>query len=291
MFKGLRQVLVTSFADSGSPEKISEAIPLPVPGNSIVHEISGGKAHRYSIALNEGQYLSAVVGRRSMDLNLTLYDPAGQVLIRSECHRYDLAVISLIAEGSAPYRLEVQPLVKEQSHGYYELRIEEIRPATVKDTYRIAAEKSLAEGAQLLKEWRAESSLAAVSKFKDSLRLWKAAGDRHREAQTLGRIGDIYLPLGQYQEALTYYDQALSLNRAMNDRRSEGETLNGICYAYLNRGENEKARSFCNQALKLNQATENQRAMARALNNLGEFYYGLGEEQQGRSFFEKALPV
>lgn len=292
MFKGqARHVLLTVFAESGRTEKSTDDVPLPAPGEAIVRELTAGETNTYFIKLNKGQYVSAVIERRDLDVSLALYDPAGGVLLQVDCRHSNLTPVSLIAQSSGVYRLEVRPLEKEQIRGHYELRVEEIRPANAEDNYRIAAQTTVADGQRLLQEWKAESSLGAISKFKDSLHLWRAAGDRRAEANTLRRIGDVYQSLGDYKQALIYYDQALSLSRKMQDRPREGETLNESCYAYLNTGQNEKALKLCNQALRINQATENRRGIAQSLNNLGEISYGSGQTQQGLKFFQKALPV
>jgi CHAT domain-containing protein/uncharacterized protein HemY len=284
-------VSLTAFAESGSNEKNAQGVPLPAPGKSAVGELTAGETNTYSLTLNKGQYASVVIERRDLDVNLSLYDPAGGVLLQVECRQSSLTPVSLIAQRSGVYRFEVRPLEKEQIRGHYELHVEEIRPARAEDGYRIAAQSAVAEGQQLLGEWNEESSLSAISKFKDSLQLWRAAGDRRAESYTLRRIGDVYQPLGDYKQALIYYEQALSLNRKIQDHLSEGETLNEICYAYLNTGQNEKALRLCNQALRINRATENRRGIARSLNNLGEISYGSGQSQQGLAFFQKALPV
>ena len=284
-------VSLTSFAESGSNERSTDGVPLPAPGKSTVGELTAGETNTYFIKLNKGQYASVVIERRDLDVNLVLYDPAGGVLVQVECGKSSLTPVSLIAQSSGVYRLEVRSVAIEQIRGHYELHVEEIRPAIAEDSYRIAAQTAVAEGQQLLREWKEESSLSAISRFKDSLQLWKAAGDRRGEANTLRRIGDVYQPLGDYEQALIYYAQALSLIRKIQDRRSEGETLNEICYAYLNKGQNEKALKLCNQALRINHATENRRGIAQSLNNLGEISYGSGQSQQGLAFFQKALPV
>jgi CHAT domain-containing protein/tetratricopeptide (TPR) repeat protein len=285
------QVSLVAFAESGESDKSADSIPLPAPGESTVRELATGETNSYVVTLNQNQYLGAVLERRDLDINLELYDSSGGVLLQLECRKSSLTPVSLIAQTPGVYRLEVRPLEKEQVRGHYGLRVEEIRPANAEDSYRIAAQKAVAEGQQLLQEWKEEPSLGAINKFKDSLHLWRAAGDRRAEAYTLRSIGDVYQPLGDYEQALTYYDQALTLDRKILDRRSEGETLNEICYAYLNKGENKKALKFCNQALRINQASENRRGVAESLNNLGEISYGLGEGRQGLAYFQKALPV
>ena len=101
MFKGpVRTVSVTAFAESDSTQKSTEGIPLPAPGKSVVSELSGGKSHGYTIALNTSQYFRAVVERRDIDLRLTFYDPSGRALLQLDCRQYDSAVVSLIAEAS-----------------------------------------------------------------------------------------------------------------------------------------------------------------------------------------------
>lgn len=165
----------------------------------------------------------------------------------------------------------------------------ENKPAT--DPNPIAAEQAFAEAEQLLKDERAESSRRAIERFKDSLPLWRATSDRRKEALTLKRIGDAYQPLGDYQTALTFYNQALVLNRATGNRKSEAETLNEISYIYLNFGMNQKAIELSTEALRLAEAAGDQDAVARAYNNLGEIYYGFGKLQESLKFCEQALKL
>jgi CHAT domain-containing protein/tetratricopeptide (TPR) repeat protein len=159
------------------------------------------------------------------------------------------------------------------------------------DHDRSAAEKAFSEPEQLLKEQRAEASRRAIERFKESLPLWRAAGNSRQEALTLKRIGDVYQLLGEYQTALTFYNQALSLARSIADRQTEAEILNEISYVYLNLGENQRAVKLSNQALRLSEATGNQRAIARAYNNLSEIHYGLGKLQRSLTYAEQALQL
>jgi hypothetical protein len=171
------QVSLTAFAEAGRTEKSTDGIPLPALGKSTVGELAAGEANTYLITLNQGQYMSAVIERRDLDIRVQLYDPVGGVLFQVDCRQSSLTPVSLIAQSSGVYRLEVRPLEKEQVRGHYELHVEEIRPAKAEDSHRIAAQTAVAEGQQLLREWKEESSLRAISKFKDSLQLWRAAGD------------------------------------------------------------------------------------------------------------------
>jgi CHAT domain-containing protein/predicted negative regulator of RcsB-dependent stress response len=156
---------------------------------------------------------------------------------------------------------------------------------------RSAAKRVSAEAEQLVKEQRVESSRRAIEKYKESLQLWRAAADHRQEAITLKRIGDVYQPLGEYQNALTFYRQALSLNHGASDLQAEGETLNEIAYVLLNLGENQQALTLTHRSIRLSEMTGNQRGIARAQNNFGEIYYGLGDLQQSLKYCEKALEL
>ncbi len=290
MLEGAQPSLI-ALAESGRPEMSTDGIPLPAPSESIVRELAAGETNTYVIALTKGQYVGLVVERRDLDVSLALYDPAGTVLLQVDCRQLGLTPVSLIAQTPGVYRLQVRTVEKEQVRGRYELHVEEIRPANAEDDRRMAAQTALAEGQQLLGEWKEESSLAAIRKFKDSLPLWRTAGDRRGEVYALRLIGDVYQPLGDYKQALIYYAEALTLIRKRRDPKSEGETLNEICYASLNSGQNERTRKLCDRALRINRATDNRRGIAESLNNLGEIAYGSGQNQRSLDYFQKALPA
>ncbi|MBC8029922.1 MAG: tetratricopeptide repeat protein [Pyrinomonadaceae bacterium] len=286
-----RSVLLTAFAESSGTEQGTDGIHLPAPGESTTQELSAGEFHSYRITLETNQYLHALVEQHGMEAGVTLYEPSGRILVQLDCRHYGPTPVSLIAETTGTYRMEVRSLEREHVRGRYELKAEEIRPSTEKDKYRIAAEKSFAEAEQLLEESKAESIRRAVDKFKASLPAWKAAGDRREEALSLKRIGESYQPLGEYQSSLTFYNQSLSISRQIRDRKSEGEILNDLSIIYLTLGDVPRATYLCSQALKLSRATGNLHGEAQALNNFGEVHYGLGELQQSVDLYQQALPL
>src|SRR5262249_19093120 len=134
--------------------------------------------------------------------------------------------ISVIANVSGTYRLEVRLLEKAAVQGHYEVRVEEIRPATALDTHRIAGEKAFAKAEELRHEWKAESSRQAIMSYEEALVHWRAAGEQLQEATTLRNVGETHLLLGQPRTALKFYQQALALSEKARDPKGETETLN-----------------------------------------------------------------
>lgn len=290
LFKG-RPLHLTACAETNNTEQSVDGMLLPAPGKSVALELSAGEAHSYRVSLDAGQYLHVIIEPQGVDAGVRLYDPAGGEFVRLACRRYGPTPVSLFAEAAGIYRLEVRSLESEAAAGRYQLTVEALRPATARDKFRVVAEKTFAEGEELLREWKAESNRRAIAKFTDSLPSWRAAADGRGEALALKRIGDVYRPLGQYENALSYYRQALALSEKIRDRRGAGETLNDLCYVYVILGDNPKAVQLCARALKLSRATGSRRGEAQALNNFGEIYYGLGQRQQSLEFYRQALSI
>ncbi|MFS8084340.1 MAG: tetratricopeptide repeat protein, partial [Acidobacteriota bacterium] len=286
--RGGAWICLSTFAESTGK---SDPTPLPGTGKSIVRELSTGQADSYQVSLTEGSYLRTVVEVRGTDASVTVYEPGGQAVFTSDCREYLRTPVSLIATVTGVYRLEVRALREAKDTGRYELTTEEIKPATAIEKQRLTAERTLAEAERLLKEWKVESSRAAIDKLKESMPLWTAASDQTGIEHAWRRIGDVYQTLGEYKEALTNYNRALPITREAKDRQGEAETLDQLGYVFLALGENQKAWGLCNQALALSHAAGYRREEARALNNLGEVSYGMGQLQQSLQYYQRALPL
>ncbi|MDT9291216.1 MAG: tetratricopeptide repeat protein, partial [Limnospira sp. PMC 1295.21] len=131
------------------------------------------------------------------------------------------------------------------------------------------ADRLLNEGFILFQQGTAESLREALEKWQAARELYRAAGDRGGEANTLNNIGGVYSDLGEKQTALDYYNQALPLYRAVEDRGGEATTLNNIGLVYDSLGEKQTALDYLNQALPLSRAVEDRGGEATTLNNIG----------------------
>ncbi len=280
-----------AFAEPAHAVQDDAASTLLTPNEPVTRELSSGESHAYRVALDAGQYFHALVETRGMDAGVTLAAPDGQTLVRLDCRKREATPVSLVAEVSGTYRLEVRSLEEKGRRGRYELRVAELRTAAPTDKYRVAAEQSFADGERLLNDGEAESSRSAIDKYKEASSSWKAAGERREEAHALKRAGDVYLSLSEYRPALSLYKQALSAAVETADRRGEGEAANGVAYVYLTLGRNRKALALCARALGLSRAANDRRTEAQAVHNLGEIQYGLGKLPRSIDFFQQALPL
>ena len=57
--------------------------------------------------------------------------------------------------------------------------------------------------------------------------------------------------MGQYQRAISCYEDALNVARDMNDHGGEGARLGNLGSAYINLGQVKKAIEYYNQAIEI----------------------------------------
>jgi tetratricopeptide (TPR) repeat protein len=97
--------------------------------------------------------------------------------------RYGLAVSALILLGvpavAAPSAIKISQGVSQQSGG----------------NRAAAAERAFTEGDQLYQQGTAQSLRKAIAKWEEALKLYREAGDRRGEANTLTNIGQVYSDL------------------------------------------------------------------------------------------------
>jgi CHAT domain-containing protein/Tfp pilus assembly protein PilF len=262
-------------------------------GRPIERELAGGESHSYQLMLAAGQFLHAVVDQRGVNLFITLYGPDGKKIadIDSPNGAQGPEPVSLIAQASGGYRLELRPWQPNAPKGRYEVKIEEMRAATPQDKIRVAAERAFAEATLIGGQGTAESLRKGIEKYWEVIPLWQSLGDHKQEAYTLGAIGHRHSNLGEHQKALDYHNRALQLRKAAGDRGGEALALYNIGAVYNHLSEPQKALDFYNRALSINQDIGEQSMVAATLGNIGVIYSGLGEQQKALEFFNQALSI
>ena len=85
----------------------------------------------------------------------------------------------------------------------------------------------------------------------------------------LNGIGKIYLTQGDYDKALTCFDNSLMIFRKMKNRSGEGATLRNISLVYYSKGDNDKALVYIEGALKIQREIGHQYGICVSLINKG----------------------
>jgi len=297
-------VLLNVVANAATLQQVRGAIPVRsqeqasayrvVVGPPIVREMRGGEQHAYRVSLSAGQHARVVVDQKGIDVVLALSGSDGKLLLEVDNNlsgTRGMEVVSLVAEVSGDYLLNVRSLEKGAAAGRYELRLEDLRGATSADRTRVAAEGSYFAGAQLQSERTGDSRRKAIERYGEALRLMREAGDRRGEAMTLTNMGIVYNLLSEPQKALEHLDQALTVWRAVGDRHLEGIThsINGRVYYAL--GEPQKALESYRLALPVLRTVGDQSGEAGTFTQIGAVYRLLGEPQRALDHFAQALPL
>jgi len=262
-------------------------------GKPIERALRGGETHVYQVRMEAAQFLHTDVVHRGVNVYVAAYDPDGKLVraVFTISGNYGLEPVSVLAEVSGNYRLEVHALEKDAPAGNYAVEIKKLGSPTEQDRARLAAEDAFLKGLQ----WRVllgpKAKQEALKQFESALLNWHAVGDRYGEALTLQNMGLTHFMLGENQKALDRYNQALPLVRAVGDRSVEATTLNGIGLAYDTLGEEQKALDYYNRALLLRRAVGDRAGEGMALNNIGVVYNALGEKQKALGSYNQALPL
>jgi len=282
---GQQPINAATPAQNGSDVRVLEL------GKPISREIKAGDVHAYKIDLISDQFLRIVLDSQGAGVAVILLDTGGKSadvsFFNSLAETKKPISALLVAEVAGTYQLRVHASPKAVGSGRYEVRIAELRVATLQDKKLAAAHKTLQE----LADPRRPATPEVVEKLKELLPLWQEVGDYRRASDTLRRISFASQNLGEYQQVLKFYNQLLSLSRAVDNRADEGSTLSFISVLYSSLGEDRKAISFQEQALSLFRANGDRFQEALMLTNIGGNYASLGEKQKALEYHDRALTI
>jgi CHAT domain-containing protein/Tfp pilus assembly protein PilF len=278
-------------SESGEAPSAQESDSLE-PGKPVEREISGGQSHSYKITTISGQYLHVVVAQRGIDVAVALFTPDGKKVSEADSdHTIEGSeTVSMIAEAPGVYLIEARSPEKTARTGRYEIKVEELRAATVEDKYRVAGESVFRE-AERLQNGTLEAKRKSIEKYHEALELYRRATDRNGEAQTLNNIGEIYDVRGEMQKALEKFNEALPISRAIGDRKVEAVALSNIGGVYWSLGEMQKALEKYNESLPISRAIGYRSGEATILDSIGLAYRSLGEMQKALDKYNEALPI
>jgi CHAT domain-containing protein/tetratricopeptide (TPR) repeat protein len=306
--------------------------PMLELNKPIERELAGDTAHSYRITLATNQFLHVVVQQKGIDVVVALFAPDGKKVAEVDSAMGDLdpESISLVAEATGNFLLEVRSFRKSAPSGRYEARIDALRVATTQDRARYAAEKAEEEGARIFEQDTPTAARDAIEKLKEAAALWKLSGDRVKEVLMLTGIGKAYSDLGEYQQAREYLDhareqaqssgnsdgealallllgfvhqylgeneaaltsasRALALAREAHNQGTEIIALRAVAQVLSDRGEKQRALDYLNDALQLSILTQDNAGEALTLGHLGATYADLGEYERALGFFDRVLP-
>ncbi|WP_199306750.1 CHAT domain-containing protein [Anabaena sphaerica] len=111
------------------------------------------------------------------------------------------------------------------------------------------------------------------------------------EALNLSNIGQIYLGLGKYDQALNVYQQALKIYKDNNYKSGIAFTLNNIGRIYQNQGKYDQAKELNQQALTNYREIGDRTGEGVTISNLGQVYQQQKQDAQALELYQQALAI
>ena len=254
------------------------------PGAPVERDLSGGQPHDYRIALEAGQGIRIEVEQRGVDVVLALSGPDGKEILKEneweEVRGTELIVWA--AQEGGVYKLQIYAAEKEAAAGRYEVKIEIFPPD---ERFANAAQK-FNEGLRLERDKKPDQSL---SKFEESLDLWRALGDRDMEGRALYYYASLAYELNMLPKALDYSLRAVEIFRSLGMKKEEYVALSTVSSSYGSIGEFPKALFYDRQRIPLLPVASPADAGVALYLNLGIDSRSIGDYSKAHEYLNEAL--
>ena len=263
--------------------------PLLLSKQQVLQQLTVNKPLRYRVKLNSGQYVKLLIEEPSGKTVATLRYPDGGMVSEFQSPPGSPITVSLIAEKSGEYRLELSAQGQELGVKNCIIRVEELRQATLKDRRLVKAEESFLKAERLRAEWKAELNREAIENYRVSLEEWQSSEEWREAARASRAIAEVYHLLGEPVKALEFYAQSLQFSVTAGDVIGQVDAHNGMTQTLIQSGELIKAREACSDAERLSRATGYVRGLAMAINSMGELSAASGEHRGALVRYDEAL--
>ena len=286
----LRPLLGLACLVLGAPARAQDAPEHLLAGRPAEVDLSPGQARSYLVALEAGQYAAVHVTQDVVDVALTLSGPDGSLVATVDNGEGGWSGgpedLSLVAERSGAYRLDVSVAATGAGVGRCRIELDEPRPATATERTRVDAERLFAEGIELDRKKMFRESRP---KYARARALWKAAGDLRGEADAAAFEGGVAGATGSFEEGLRLRNEARALYRAAGDRRGEAHVVLRIANGYHAIGDFERTLDYYEQARTLFAEAGVRGGEPFMLLSIGSVHHRkVGDQARALEYFQRA---
>jgi len=121
--------------------------------------------------------------------------------------------------------------------------------------------------------------------------LYEEIGDGLGIAKIIVNIAGVYFKQGNYSEALAYYEEALGAYQKLSNKRGEADSHTGIGIVHKMLNNPVKALESYQKALAITKEIGDKRSMLMNMNNLGSLYIQQGEWKKSIIVILEALEL
>jgi CHAT domain-containing protein/tetratricopeptide (TPR) repeat protein len=231
-------------------------------GETGHQELSAGQSRCFKVDVGqEHQYVQVLIRQNGIDVETSLFDPAGDFL-----ELWDTTTgtkgdepLSFIAEKKGEYVLVVDaPVTPDQappetnaSALSFDIKFAQSRPASVRDSLLVSAEWNFHAGDVMRVSEDINQFPCAVTKFQRALDSYASLGDINGETQSRNHLGFSLIKLQRYKESFDYLLPAIGVWPSLGKPFREGEAYNNLGFAYEMMGDIDSAVVAYEKALTL----------------------------------------
>lgn len=212
---------------------------------------TGGESHDYEIAMEAGQLVQVVAHQLGIDVAVALYDPDSDLVLEvdSPTGRQGPERLLAVTETAGTYHVVVRAIEHGAPAGSYRLEVKELRPASPEDRRRAAAAQTFSQAEASFLEGTQDAREAAVKPYQEARAVWRALGDREREADALLRLGWVHRDLRRHADATAFLEDAREIYRTLGEDLGRGMALDSLGGVWIKLGENREALPLVERTL------------------------------------------
>ncbi|MFN0111026.1 MAG: CHAT domain-containing protein [Blastocatellia bacterium] len=272
------------------PSKAQSQITLEL-NKPVERQIKGGKTHSYPLTLEAGEFARVEVEKKGLDVIAILDHEAGNRLLTEDYTDEQALVIHVVAENATTYRIGVVTAAEDAPAGAYRIRLVEKRRATQRDKDDCEARRLFQAAMVLHDRPEVESRRLGVDNCLKAAGIFRSIGEHWREGVALNLAGLGYHSTGDLQLAQNVYQQAVTVFRVAGHRSGEANSLINLANVFQWMGEYQLALDCYQRTAQFVRETGSGFILRDYLYNIGNVYSLLGELHLGREFFNQTLAV
>ncbi len=262
-----------------------------LPGLSVELELAAEQTHHFAAELAAGPW-RVTAWQRGVDVVLSAWDPAGELLsaVDSPLDRLGDEVLMLSATAPGRYRVEVRAREAEAPVGRYRLMVEAL-PTGAADHQLLAALTAVTEAGSYYLAGGAEGWRAAAAAHRRARSAWRHLGEHRGEARALYCAAVLLRLLGERRQAIALGEEVLPLWRQLGEDGWLASTLNELGLNHLFLDETTRARHFFEQALAVRRVQVDRAQEAVALTNVCVTFQAEQRLREALACHERALAI
>src|SRR5215217_766760 len=267
------------------------------PGTSMPHQIKGGERDVFGVSASEGTLLRFSIEKGDLALTTEVYGPTSETLLEHVSEELELVQLSVPADISGTYRIEIQSRERVDTASQYKLKVDSLIPITADHRKDSEARHLMANAGVLRSKWTEASLRQSIDEYDKAAVIWTSLRNFSSASQVMLKSGDVSFLLGESAEALKRYQKAATLARKVTDRVAEAKALVRMGRLYSNTGKNDLAQNQLTRARDLlgpigantNPIVTN--TFGEVLSSVAEVTYAKGNTFKASEQFKEALKV